>query len=264
MWTANYDQYENYLKNVINQDINIMTFKSNTFYNGVLEHVSKSQGEDYLVEIQNRFSLIYNTHINYLKDICHQNDLYGFPLKCHFNGFTYCSPTNLRYILHSLLILTFMKDNMLNDIDIIEIGGGYGGLCFFLYNLSSIFNININSYSLFDLPYPLLLQEKYLKKLNINTANFVDFNNIQNLKKNSFLISNYAFSELTMKLQILYTNNVLNPYTSFGFLVWNNKHLYRFIDDKYVTIEPEFPTTNLNLDNPNKFIRFRPMNNLDI
>ena len=192
-----------------------------------------------------------------VKEVCHNNDQYGKPTKYNFNGFTYCSPTNLRYLLYSLLILTYMKECELNDINIIEIGGGYGGLCFFIYKLAYLFNININTYSIFDLKYPLLLQKKYLENLNINNINYVELDCIKNLEKNSFLISNYSFSEISLDLQKKYTNNVLNPYTSHGFLVWNFIDTYNFIQNKYIRIENELPSTDIK----NKYIYYKPINN---
>jgi len=249
-----YDNYTNYIKSFLDTNINDWIFKRNPEYCGILEHVSENQGNEYLIEIQNRFNAIYNENKTYLVEVCHKNDLCGNTIKYNFNNFTCCSPTNLRYILHSFLILTYMNDCMLNNIDIVEIGGGYGGLCFFIYNLASLFNITIKSYSIFDLYYPLLLQQKYLENLNINNVNYMDLDCIKNIKENSFLISNYAFSEISMDIQKIYTEKLLNPYTSHGFLAWNFINVYNFIDDKFITTENEFPLTS----NENKFVRFKP------
>ena len=105
---------------------------------------------------------------------------------------------------------------------------------------------------------PLILQKKYLEKNNIANVNFVNLTNITNLNKNSFLISNYAFSEISMDLQKQYTEQVLNPYTSHGFLTWNFIDVYNFIDDKYVIVENEYPSTG-----NNKYIWFKPNSNLE-
>ena len=51
-----------------------------------------------------------------------------------------------------------MKKYKLNNIDIIEIGG-YGGLCLFIHNIAPLYEININSYTIFDLLEPSLLQK---------------------------------------------------------------------------------------------------------
>jgi len=105
---------------------------------------------------------------------------------------------------------------------------------------------------MFDLKQPLLLQEKYLKQLNINGVNFVELDNIKNLKNDSFLISNYAFSEIDMELQKKYKDNVLNPFVSHGFLAWNFIDVYNFIDNKDIKKEVEYPLTNHN----NYYVRF--------
>jgi hypothetical protein len=251
-----YDAYTNYIKSFINSDITTWNFKTNGYYTEILEHVTKQYGDGYLVEISTRFEEFYNTHKQLLVELCKMNDSCGSPAKHDFDNFSSCSPSNLRYILHSLLILTFMKECNLTDVDVIEIGGGYGGLCFFLHKLSHLFNININSYSMFDLQEPLLLQKKYLENLNIKNVScmFTD-NDIQNIKQNSFLVSNYAYSEISTELQKIYTEKILNPHTSHGFLVWNHfTPLYNFVDNKVITKEEEYPLTY----GGNLFVRFKP------
>jgi len=249
-----YNYYNGYINWFINTDVNEWAFKSHPAYNLILEHTGKEQGDEYLIEIQKRFSAIFNKHKYFLIDLCKTNDLYGNPYKCEFDNFTYCSPSNTRYILHAFLILSFMSECMLTTVDVIEIGGGYGGLCFFIHKLAGIFNITIKTYTMFDLPMPLLLQKKYLQKLNINNVNAVHLDNIQQLNKNSFLISNYAFSEISMDLQQKYTTQVLNPYTSHGFLTWNMIDIYEFVHNKHITKEPELPLTGEN----NFYVRFSP------
>ena len=248
-----YNLYTNHIKTFINTDILSWSFKNNSQYTYVLEHVNEEQGYEYLKEIKNRFNTIYNNNV--LLELCKQNDFYGKPNKVMFKDFTYCSPTNLRYILHSLLILSYAKSCNLDSLDIIEIGGGYGGLCFFINNLSKFFDINVNTYTIFDLPEPLLLQQKYLNKLDVNNVNYYEINNFKDLKPNSFLVSNYAFSEIPFNLQQEYTNKVLNPYVSYGFMAWNYIEVYKFIDSKLINKIKEFPLTGSN----NFYVRFKPL-----
>ncbi len=148
-----------------------------------------------------------------------------------------------------------MEKNSLNNIDVVEIGGGYGGLCLFLHKLSDLFNIKIKSYTIFDLFEPMLLQKKYLElhNIEINVINLFDNFTLNN---NSFLISNYAFSEISTDLQKIYTQKVLNPYILHGFLVWNFIPFYNFIDNKSITCEKEYPFTG-NYRNPfNLYVYF--------
>ena len=259
-----YKQYTDCIKTFIDLDKNDWTFKSNPNYTYMLEHVDAIQGNNYLNEIANKFSVLYTENKNYLIELCHRNDLYGNCKKNSFENFTTCSPTNLRYILHSLLILTYAKECNLYTLDVVEIGGGYGGLCFYINNIAKLFNININTYTIFDLEEPLLLQNKYLDALNINDTctdtgtgtkmNYFTIENFENINQNSFLISNYAFSEIPIDIQKEYTDKLLNPYISYGFITWNEIDLYKFIDNKIVSIEREFPLTGPN----NYYVKFKP------
>jgi hypothetical protein len=225
-------------------------FKSNRYYIDVLEHVTPNDGLLYLEEIK-KFDDFYNKNKEYLINICLINDLYGKTIKTYFNDFCECSPTNLRYILHSLLIIEHIKKCSLNNVDIVEIGGGYGGLCFFLYKLCKLFSINIKSYTIFDLIEPMELQKKYLKihDINIETINISDDFELNN---NCFLISNYAFSEISIELQNVYINKLINKYISNGFLAWNNIDVYDFIEGKNIVKEVEYPLTG----NENYYVYF--------
>ena len=237
-----YLRYVQCVRNNLHLATQDLYFKSDASYNYVLEHVSQQQGVLYLKLIQEEFPQIYTDHSTYLNTLCSQNDLYGKPNKYYFDGLVQYSPTNMRYIYHGLLILDYVRKCNLNNINFVEIGGGYGGLCFFIYSLSEIFDIKINSYTMFDLPDVCKLQEKYLDLLNIDAAT-AQLNTDINLSPDSFLISNYAFSEISSGLQRQYTEQVLNPFISHGFLAWNGIDLYSFIDDKDITSTPEKPQT---------------------
>lgn len=254
---SSYSDYCETINNLLNKDINEWNFKSNSYYRGILEHVNKKQAYEYLNEIKNHFTEFYNTNKELLISFCHKNDLYGKTIKEDIDDFTVCSPTNLRYILHSLLILDYMKNNDLNNLDIIEIGGGYGGLCFFIKSLASYFNITINSYIIYDLEAPVKLQKKYLEALNItNTNSFVlDETTVKQLNKNSFLISNYGLSEFTIDIIKKYSSMIINPYCSHGFFTWNSSEdINNYIDNKEIKIIDEYPQTG----NINKYIYFKP------
>ena len=259
-----YSNYTNYIKSFINTDINSWHFKSNELYTGILEHVTYQQGMEYLDTIKDKFKSFYDEHKYDLVQLCKKNDLYGSTIKFDYSDFIECSPSNLRYILHSLIILTYMKECNLETVDIIEIGGGYGGLCLFLYEISKLFNVKINSYSMFDLPEVKLLQKKYLETLNITNVNYESTDNIQNLRPNSFLISNYALTEINENLRRDYIENVLKPYTSHGFICWNtfSPYNYNFIDNKDITIIYEYPDFNKKTANSdNYYVFYKPLKN---
>lgn len=249
-----YSKYQQIIKTQLNLKPEEWSFKSSRDYNAILEHVDYLGGEKYLNIIETKFKNFFESNIETFKNICRLNDNYGKTNKYTYERFMTCSPSNLRYILHTLLILEDMKKSKLNNIDIIEIGGGYGGLCFFIHNIAPIYEININSYSIFDLPEPSLLQEKYLNALGVNAVNFVQLNNFNNLKNNSFLISNYAFSEISNEIQKEYIEKVINPYTTYGFLTWNFIPVYEFVKNSIIEKEKEYPQTG----NNNYYVRYYP------
>lgn len=227
--------YTNYLQSIQNTILLPMkdwNFKRDRNYRSMVTNVTKSVGDRYLNEILSRFYELFTQNKGFIIDICNKNDTIGNPIKEHFDNFTTCEPTNLRYILHSFLILDYMKKNNMNHMDIIEIGCGYGGLCYFLNKVSALFDIHIKSYTGFDLLLASKLQEKYLDYLDIKNVNSYQLNDFNNLNKNSFLISNYAFSEISTDIQKEYINKVINPYIKNGFVLWNHMPIYQFISKK--------------------------------
>lgn len=249
--------YEEYIQ-VISDNLKIknheLYFKSNDDYRGILEHVSIYEGYGYLNYIQKNYPDIFDKHKNEIIKICNDNDFYGKPLKETFDNFCVCSPTNLRYILHGFSILNFMKNNNLNEVDIVEIGGGYGGLALFIFNISKYFNIKIKSYTIFDLKEPCELQKRYLKLFDIDINSYTIEDEFV-LNKDSFLVSNYAFSEISKELQEQYSEKIINPYINYGFLVWNFIKLYRFIKDKNIYYEEEKPKTG----SQNLYVYVKPL-----
>jgi hypothetical protein len=244
--------YNQYIRVVKYQNLMMdfeLSFKNNKVYQQILEHTPGYRAELYLKAIKEEFSSFYNNNKNILIELCNKNDYYGKPEKIKISDFTVCSPSNLKYIYHSLLILNNIISKKLNNVDIIEIGGGYGGLCFFIYNISKLFNVAINSYTIFDIKEVTILQKRYLKLLDINIETY-DIKDDWKLNKNSYLISNSAFSEISKDLQEEYSEKVLNNYVSNGFLVWNFIPVYQFIKDKQFIIESERPCG----DSLNKFV----------
>ena len=91
-----------------------------------------------------------------------------------------------------------------------------------------------------------MLQKKYLELNSIN-VNTYQINNYENLKKNSFLISNHAYGEIKQSFREEYTEKILNKYINYGFLIWGETKanpIYKFINNKTFIIEPEQPMTD--------------------
>ena len=96
------------------------------------------------------------------------------------------------------------------DLDfktIVEIGGGYGGQCKILNELT-----NFKEYIIVDLLEATLLQKRYLNRLNVKNVEYLSNKNFS-LGNDLFcdlLISNYAFSEISRDEQFIYIRKLIN------------------------------------------------------
>ena len=234
---VNYLNYLNMIENVCNYN-DLTYFKSHPDYTYVLEHTGDGDGHEYLNLIKKRTKITDGE----IKAFCSLNDSVGNPKKSDY-GFINTSPSNLRYIFHSHLILSHMSSLKLPVLNVVELGGGYGGLALSLDFFSKSYGVRINSYKIIDLKAPTDLQKLYLSKVNPKMkVEFVDAasfgKGIQ--VKNAFLISNYCFSELSDDLREKYVTNLF-PKVAHGFMCWNMIPLYNFGFN--VRDETEYPMT---------------------
>ncbi len=218
--------YNNYL-NFLNQgveDITKLNFKSNMNYRGILEHVSKKYGEEYIKLIETEFPLIEMENI---LEFIETNDKYGGTQKEMFmmnEVPIYCSPTSLRYIYHACLVLSYLQNT--KNKNIVEVGCGYGGLCLAINYFQKFFNLKIENYNIVDFDESCDLIQKYLSlHRNIITTNMKYHSNKSygaNVNDEKlFFISNYCYTEIEKDDNMGYTNFLL-PKVENGFLVWQN------------------------------------------
>jgi len=248
-------QHTNYVNNLVAFDAIVHedkfnNFKRNPNFTCILEHVSYKQGIEYINYIRvlcNNYNYNFNElHWNkYIK-----NDIYGNPNK--FNYYeqlkeielsTYdISPTTLRYICFGIQILNYIQCNKINNLKILEVGGGYGGQCKILFDICLQFNIKINSYTLIDLEHVSKLQQYYLTNLKVENIKTLSFDTCLQYVDSSYdlFISNYALGEFVTDIQNFYINNILNRCNKF-FITWNTKPINSNL--KYNNINEEIPQT---------------------
>jgi|TARA_A100001515_G_scaffold9169_1_gene7649 hypothetical protein len=190
-------------------------FKRNPNYQPILEHVHESLGQSYY----NCVKVKYPEMLQFL-DSCSKNDKIGNPCKTTYS-FGNFSPTTLRY-LKVAADLNHSFDNI-KDMNILEIGGGYGGQC-----LVSSLTHGFKSWTIVDLPEVAKLQEKYIEKNNIDNVNFLSHDTVPT-KKYDLIVSNYAFSECTKKMQDFYIENYFDEksklYMTLNFIKTGNQDL---------------------------------------
>ena len=243
-----YSRYTNYIKRIFEGKEQLESFKQHPEYQEILEHVSYFQGIEYLQHIWNRFQL----NDEDVHSFCARNDMFGSPIKHQYSPSLFCSPTSLRYIFHSNLILSHMQKLGLQTVSIVEVGCGYGGLLLAIDHFASRYNITIKNYSCVDLPEPLLLQNAYIS--NHSVAFPVTFHDARYFGKDVkgddlFFVSMYCFSEISSAFQTEY-RNILLPKCTHGWIAWNMIDVYDI--GKRITVEEEVPNTG----SKNKFVFF--------
>lgn len=191
-------RYEKFCEKAGKKPRLLKNFRSNPDFGFIVENVSRERGQDYLQRIVNHkyFDESQITHVK-------KNDLVGNPnLERYKMPFGEISPNTLRYFLNALNIYNFTKNDSIKNV--VEVGGGYGGLG----RVLSCF-ISFCSYTIFDLQSVNKLQKSYIDNYQ-NIADKFSYESEPRKSLNSDLfISNYAFSELGEELQKLYYENLI-------------------------------------------------------
>lgn len=243
-----YSEYEMKVNRILNSDnLDFLSEKSNV---GIF-NVEDIFGPKYCEQIQIDFpeiaELFRNRHyvrqLSVFNNMGMQKQFFSYELN------TYITPNAARYIYHACVINKYLKEKYNNsEIDIVEIGGGYGGLCYWL----QMFSEQIKIYTIIDLPLPCKLQNRCLSILGASSTSITDVNLFSKSNRPLFVISNYAYSEFNKHYQDLYKNTVLK-HADGGFMIWNNWTGIYMFTDKSMRIESERPYFE---NIPNKFIYF--------
>ncbi len=182
-------------------------FKSHPAYRHVLEHVSYEEGQQYLDEVE----IDYKDKLDEIKE----NDALGTPVTCSYNGVGTISPTTVRYLKNTSDIVNKFGTSF---DSIVEIGGGYGGLC----KVMSSF-VKFENYLLLDLEECNMLSRKYLSNFDLPTMSY-QAEEIVDVEDNfDLLISNYALSECNRETQMMYVERFVKKSDKF-YLMHNNFH----------------------------------------
>ena len=213
-------------------------FKKDPRYIAILEHVSPEQGLKYIEGIQ-QYELDQD-----LIETFKENDLYGGSSKVGYDlPFGLISPSTLRYIQNALDISHFYGEGELSKI--VEIGGGYGGLCKTISCLC-----DFEEYHIYDIEPASKLQEKYLSKFDI-TGKTIHHSTIERLDEIDLVVSNYAYSELNEELQSLYYENIIS----------NAKKVYMILNKGQVSRQVFLDRAEKDFDiNVEKVLDFWPPN----
>lgn len=229
-WNINVDVSINYInacKKFVEDDQQFNNFKRDVDYLEILEHISKEESDILISEMKDLKSLT-----KYQIEKFKENDFYGNPYLYDYEKFSLISPSTIRYIKNVLDIRNFISDFDIKNI--LEIGGGYGGLCKTLSVL-----INYENYLLVDISEVNQLSKKYLSKFSDikNKIIHFDYNQIKinEIENIDLLISNYAFSECSREIQTIYYENLIKNSKTF-YITYNNFIKDNMSSDEFIEI----------------------------
>jgi putative sugar O-methyltransferase len=177
------------------------TFKRDPRYQLVLEHVTPPQGASYLMGLLER-APEFAAHFDRFR----RNDSLGSPLTHDYGpGIGVFSPTTCRYMKVLSDLLLMFGD--LSGMNIVEVGGGYGGQCFAIHALC-----RPASYTILDLAEAGQLQRVYLDQLGVGNVTFRSMQEVQQLAQPldcDLFISNYALTECARPITDVYLDKVV-------------------------------------------------------
>ena len=181
-------------------------FRSCSSYRAILENVDGLAGEKLLSVIQS-----YGRTAEEFRNLWHSE--VGNPYTFRMPGLGKISPTELRYskIICELEILF----GSLDSFKIIEIGVGFGGQGGQILN-----TFDVAKYEFVDLVEPLQLVKRYLKEIKAPGIVRMISPDMVFGEKRDLVISNYAYSELTLELQEDYFEKVISRCER-GFVIYN-------------------------------------------
>lgn len=248
-------RYDGFSKlcSMINEE-NIHYFRNNGYFKLMVENVSLHFSNEYYRIIKEKYSSLFSK-IDWKKLETLSN--IGSPqrLQYSFNNNTYSyNPKILCYMLFTLDILTHIKNNTnLQKLNIVEIGGGYGFQAIILYELASLFDLEVEKYTVVDLKDVCNLQNTFVKECNkINNEKYktfqsLDYDNYTHDTNSNFFVSNYALGEFNKNWQNIYIRNIISKINN-GYICWNfspsNPKIHSYFNSKPVTKEEEYPQTN--------------------
>ena len=178
-------------------------FKREPHFQKILEGNELDVGEIALKSIDN---LGKREEFVELLPLFKENEKIGNPQLLFFEGIGKVAPSTIIYANTYFEIKKLLNKNTPKKI--VEIGGGYGGLCKIL---SSVYNFQ--EYILVDLPEVIELCKKYLsnfKQLN-GKIKFVYVSEIDNVdfSNTDLVIADSSLAECNIETQILYTKKIL-------------------------------------------------------
>lgn len=205
-------KYYNFCKQAATDPLLLNSFKQHPDYTPICSHVSIEEGKLYYDKIKNISSDLI------LEFILANDSEGGAPLYIIGNEFTVpVDPTSLRYLKFTSDIKELFGENLGS---VLEIGGGYGGLCLCINSI-----LSPDTYDIKDHEDVMPFVNSYLKLYSLKLESKETYDTV---------ISTYAWDELDFPLREEYTEYFNS--SKQGYLIGKTSKVFEHIWPTDVTI----------------------------
>lgn len=200
---SDYINYDKFIQSALQDDNVFNTFKQNSAYQQILEHVPYGLGKIYYDRVMR----------DEPSSIGKVNDAIGSPVYHVYDG-KKLSTTTLRYLFAYVDIKKFF--GTLDGLNVAEIGAGYGGQYVVLDHF-----FNLNSYTTYDIESACGLTRKYTSKIGTKAPLETKWK-IEKDREYDFIFSSYAFTEFNINVQREYLEKVISGVKK-GYMIVNTE-----------------------------------------
>jgi len=194
-------------------------FRQDPDYKKVLEAGEYIVGRMHLDRMINKYDL--NFLLDHI-DGFRENDIYGNATILDFPEVKHINPCTIMYVSQLLDIKTMLGDYVPKKI--VEIGGGFGGMCKVIDAVYSF-----EEYVLIDLAPAIALCKKYLshfpdlyKRVTFITCD--EFEKIESIKDVDLFVAVASLAECNEETQTKYIDKILF-HSNYAYIIYNTCHL---------------------------------------
>lgn len=198
------------------------TFKGHPACRQFIETVTQEQGDAYFRLLSQRPD--WATLEPLVRRTVDENDALGQPILLPSLLGLVCAPTNLRYAWQACTLADHIRALELEAADVLELGGGYGGLALYLYRL---FPEILWSHSIVDLPEAGDIQYVFCRQFAVpvqvvDGPDAIALRQAVNGTKRArrVFVSCYGFGEFPPAWRLWYADR-LARHCPHGFVLWN-------------------------------------------
>jgi len=187
---ADLPSYKNFCRSVVLDEAKFTSFRRDPLFALFHDFHTEEEGSDFFIEIVSKYP-----HLLFKLEQFRQSDMIGSPQVFNYPFIGAFSPTTLGYVKTAGEIEKLVGS--WENLHIVEIGGGYGGLCKILSDLHPF-----ASYTIVDLPENLELSKRYLEKLGIKNVKFCSLQEVYSHKITyDLVVSYYGLSQFDRDIQ---------------------------------------------------------------